>query len=130
MASDHPLNTEKELLTLEERFWKADAAFYQQNLTADALMVFPDPVGVMEKDTTVASIAGAARWVSVSMADVRTLDLAPGAVLLTYRATARREDDSSNYTARVCSVYVDRGAGWKLTYHQQAPLQSPGAEAS
>jgi hypothetical protein len=111
-----------ELLGLEEQFWKGDAEFYQRHLTADAIMAFPDPVGRMGKDATVASIAHAPRWSSVDMSEVATLELGPGAVLLLYRARARREGDSSDYRADVSSIYVDRGAGWQLVFHQQAPI--------
>jgi hypothetical protein len=32
-----------DLIALEEQFWKGDADFSRQRLTAEALMVFPDP---------------------------------------------------------------------------------------
>jgi hypothetical protein len=41
----------------DEQFWKGDADFYRQRLTTEALMVFPDAVGVPGKEETVASIS-------------------------------------------------------------------------
>jgi predicted enzyme related to lactoylglutathione lyase len=38
------MNIAGDLVALEEQFWKGDADFYRQRLTAEALMVFPDPV--------------------------------------------------------------------------------------
>ena len=38
------MNITGDLIALEEQFWKGDADFYRQRLTAEALMVFPDPL--------------------------------------------------------------------------------------
>ena len=43
------MNIAGDLIALEEQFWKGDADFYRQRLTAEALMVFPDPVGGLAK---------------------------------------------------------------------------------
>ena len=51
------MNIAGNLIALEEEFWKGDADFYRQRLTAEALMVFADPVGVLGKEETVASIS-------------------------------------------------------------------------
>jgi limonene-1,2-epoxide hydrolase len=112
---------EGELVALEEQFWVGDAAFYEQNLAPDALMVFPDPVGAMTRHETVASISESARWRSVEMSEVRVLTPADGVAVLAYRADAVRDEPGSRYTARIASVYVDRGDGWKLSFHQHAP---------
>jgi hypothetical protein len=56
------MNIAGDLIALEEQFWKGDADFYRQRLTAEALMVFPDPVGVLGQEETVASISQAPRW--------------------------------------------------------------------
>jgi hypothetical protein len=114
----------RQLLDLEEQFWRGNAEFYRQNLTADALMVLPDPAGVMTRDATVQSIGDSTRWQRVEMSDVTSLELSPGVMLLTYRATASRDSNNSAYTARATSVYVDRGNGPKLAFHQQTPTQA------
>ena len=43
-------------------------------------------------------------------------------VALTYRVTARRTGQTERHRALVSSVYVQRGAGWRLALHQQTPL--------
>jgi hypothetical protein len=46
---------------------------------------------------------------------------AAGFAARAYQATARREGDTSDYSAFVTSVYVRRGKGWQLAMHQQTP---------
>jgi hypothetical protein len=41
------MNIAGDLIALEEQFWKGDADLYQQRLTTEVLMVFPDPIGVL-----------------------------------------------------------------------------------
>jgi hypothetical protein len=44
------MNIAGDLIALEKQFWKGDADFYRQRLTAEALIVFPDAVGVLGKE--------------------------------------------------------------------------------
>ena len=114
------MNIAGDLIALEEQFWKGDADFYRQRLTAEALMVFPDPVGVLGKEETVASISQAPRWRDVEFTEVRAVMLATDAALLVYRATARRAEHAT-YVTRASSVYVRQDGAWKLAFHQQTP---------
>jgi hypothetical protein len=88
------MNNAADLIALEEQFWKGDTDFYRQRLTAEALMVFPDPVGVLGKEETVASISQAPRWRDVELTEVKAVMLATDAALLVYRATAGRAEDA------------------------------------
>ena len=108
------------LIALEEQFWKGNADFYRQRLTADALMVFPDPVGVLGKEETVASISQAPRWRDVEFTEVRAVMLATDAALLVYRATARRVEHAT-YVTRASSAYVRQEGVWTLAFNQQTP---------
>lgn len=121
MAGSMTAELREWLLALEESFWYGDGAFYQQHLAADALMVFGDPVGVLDRETTVRSIADSPRWQQVQLEDVRLAALGADAVVLTYRATARRNEDEPEYRARASSAYVHRGGEWLLAFHQQTP---------
>jgi hypothetical protein len=93
------------MIALEEQFWKGDADFYRQRLTAEALMVFPDPVAVLGKEETVASISEAPRWRDIQFTEIKGVMLATDAALLVYRATARRAENAT-YATRASSVYV------------------------
>jgi hypothetical protein len=114
------MNIAGDLIALEEQFWKGDADFYRQRLTAEALTVFPDPVGVLGKEETVASIVQAPRWRDVEFTEVRAVMLATDAALLVYRATARRAGQVT-YVTRASSVYVRQNGAWTLAFHQQTP---------
>lgn len=107
--------------TFEEQFWRSDADFYEKHLTDTALMVFPAPVGVLDRQAVVASITAAARWDDVAMTNVRTTRPAPNMILLTYAATARRAGDKVDYSALVSSLYVEQDGAWKLAFHQHTP---------
>jgi hypothetical protein len=87
-------------------------------------MVLPDPAGMMTRDATIQCVGDSARWQRVEICDARLLELSPGVILLTYRATASRVSSNSAYAARATSVYVDRGNGLKLACHQQTPTQT------
>ncbi len=114
------MNIAGDLIALEEQFWKGDADFYRRGLTAEALMVFPDPAGVLGKEETVASISQAPRWRDVEFTEVRAVTLAADAALLVYRATARRAEEAP-YVTRASSVYVRHEGAWALAFHQQTP---------
>jgi hypothetical protein len=117
-----PIKLEDHLFSLEEKFWTAGAEYYQHNLAPAAIMIFPDPAGVLVKDEIASSLAGGARWSKVELEEHRLLELSDSAAVVTYKATARRADGKAPYVARASSAYVrDRGA-WKLAFHQQTPL--------
>ncbi len=117
------MELKQELMDLEEKFWKADSDFYERRLTDESLLVFQDPVGVLTKRETVASLAGAPRWTEVAFRDPHVAELGEGVALLSYRARARREPGDPEYVVLASSVYVRGGpeGPWRLAFHQQTP---------
>jgi hypothetical protein len=114
------------LVELERGFWEADADYYDRNLAPDAVMVLPDPAGLMDRDAVVQAIGTSARWVDLRMDDVRMIRLGQDVAALAYRAAARRSDGGSPYTALVTSVYARDAGAWKLVLHQQTPGDPSG----
>lgn len=110
------------LFGMEEQFWLKGAEHYAGNLSPSALMVFPDPAGVLVKDEIERSVSGTSRWSDVALEEHRLMELNDGAALVTYKATARREGAKKPYVARASSAYVHDGRRWKLAFHQQTPL--------
>ena len=113
--------THDELLDLERAFWGAagNGAVYRDNFADDGVCVFP--MGVFDKETTMAAVDAAEPWVEVLLDDVKTIPLAGDATSVIYRATARRRSDGEPYKAHIASTYVRRGGTWLLTVHQQTP---------
>jgi hypothetical protein len=112
---------EKQLLQLEERFWKGDADFYRQHLTDDSLMVFAEPVGILTKDQTIQAVAAGPRWAEVEFREARVVRLTDRVAIVIYKARARQEGGDSVYSPLVSSAYVNRQGSWKLAVHQQTP---------
>ena len=111
-----------EIEELERRGWAAlsgpdGAAFYQDAMAEDGLMVFPGVV--MDKATAIATIREVQPWSKFELSDVRTAT-DENAALVTYRATAQR-GDQPEYVAVMSSVYVRRAGRWLLLLHQQSP---------
>jgi len=115
------MKREQELWELEKEFWRGDAEFYERTLADKALMVFPAPIGIMDRATAVGSIRSAARWRNVSFRDKHLLPAGQGAVVLAYCVQADRGGKDSRYAAHCSSVYTRGDGGWHLVLHQQTP---------
>jgi hypothetical protein len=112
------------LLSLEEQGWEAllrgsGAEFYQENLAADALMIFP--FGVLSREQAVEAIRAAPPWVSFRLEEPRVVQLTSDSAILTYRATAQRAGDEP-YRALMTTVFVKQEGSWKTAFHQQTPV--------
>ena len=125
-----PIRLEDHLFSLEEKFWTEGAAYYQRHLASAAIMVFPDPAGVLIKDEIASSLGAGTRWSSVALEEHRLLELSERSAVVTYKATAKRADGAEPYVARASSAYVRDGAAWKLAFHQQTPVDQSAIAAS
>jgi hypothetical protein len=114
-----------QLVELERRFWTGGAEFYRENLTESALMAFPEPLGLMGRESAIEAVAQAPRWEKVELEEARVLRFAPDVAALAYKALAWREGKEGPYSAVVSSTYVRGGGAWRLGFHQQTP--APGA---
>jgi uncharacterized protein (TIGR02246 family) len=115
------------IVTLERRGWEAlcgpeGAAFYEELMADDGLMVFPGLV--LDKAATLRAIAEAPPWSTFELDDVREITPSPDSALVTYRASARR--GSGGYEANMTSVYAHRDGRWRLLLHQQTPIPDAG----
>jgi uncharacterized protein (TIGR02246 family) len=112
----------REIEELERSGWHAlsgpdGAAFYEDAMAEDGLMVFPGMV--MDKPTAIATIREVQPWSRYELADVRVAaDV--NAALVTYRAKAQRAGEPE-YEAVMSSVHVRRDGRWLLLLHQQSP---------
>lgn len=115
------MDLEGHLLGIEQQFWRGDVEFYLEMLTPEALMVFPQPVGVMTTAEAIRSVGTSQRWLEVALEDARVVRLADDVALVTYTARAMREGTSSSFKTLASSVYVVRDGAWRLAFHQRTP---------
>ena len=117
------MRLEDDLFAIEEKLWTEGGDYCARHVAPAAMMVLPEPTGVLVKDE-IASSLQAGRWSEVSLEEHRVLELGEGSALVTYKATALRGDEAP-YVARASSAYVRDGAAWKLAFHQETPIVPP-----
>lgn len=110
-----------ELWELERGFWLGGADVYEQHLGPEALMVFPSPVGMLERNGVIESIRNAPRWTSVRFPRQRCIVPSVDVVVLAYSVQADRGSADSRYEAQCTSTYVRLRDTWRLVMHQQCP---------
>ena len=111
----------EQLYEIEKNFWTGDTRYYRENLAEKCMVVFTEMAGLKTREEVASMITDPQRWQDLRLTDQNAIDLADGAVLLSYRATARRENGEP-YEARVSTVYVKEQGRWKMAFHQQTPL--------
>jgi hypothetical protein len=113
------------LLEIERKFWQGGAEFFRQNILQETLMVFPDPVGVLDAEASIEATANAPRWSEVSFEEPRLIRMGDTVAIIVYKALALRAGATDPYTPLASSVYVRAGEGWILGFHQQTvPFRS------
>lgn len=115
------VDPKQSLLELERQLWNADREFYRETLSEDAMMVFPEPTGILERSDILDSLGGGGRWQSIEFGDVRLVESGDDIAQLVYRAVAERTEDGSEYSALVTTTYVRENGTWNLLSHQQTP---------
>jgi hypothetical protein len=111
------------LLTIERDFWISPdrRPFYEANLTADAVMVFPAPFGIVGRAGAINAAEQAPVWEDVELEETQVVGVTDTSATLVYKATGRRPGGSV-YRTYATSVYVRDGDSWKLALHQQTPI--------
>jgi hypothetical protein len=116
------MSTENDLYKVEEKLWTGGSEDYRRHVDDTCLTVFTEMAGVLDKEK-IAQSADERRWSGVKMARKGFIEPTDDTAILSYEASARRADGKP-YNALVSSGYVRRGRDWKLTFHQQTPLDS------
>lgn len=114
----------------ELRFWTDDASYYEDTLTPSALMVLPDPAGVMDRNATIAAIRSAPRWKNVVFQSQSVFTPHDYITMLVYDAHADRGTPESRYIARCSSTYVYDNGEWKMALHHQTCLEPRASKAA
>jgi hypothetical protein len=106
---------------LEERFWTEGSDYYEAHTAGGCVMVFPEPVGRLDRDAVITAIRTGPRWDRVVLTDTFSASIDQRVSLFTYRAAAQR-DDGVEYAALASSMYVYEESAWLLVFHQQTPV--------
>ena len=119
------MSKNEELWQLEEQFWLGGPDFYEHTLAREALMVLPQPVGVLDRAATVASIHSGSRWRNVNLTERRHVQASRSTVVLSYTVRADRGSPETSYAAQCSSTYVVESGRWVLVLHHQTPASQP-----
>lgn len=119
------MTTDHELLDLERSGWEAlstsgeaAAAFYEEVLADEVLMLLPGGMVIDDRAQIVEAMQGPP-WTSYELSDERVLTLDETSAVVAYYGRARRGD--VDYTALFNSTYVQHNGRWRLVLHQQTP---------
>lgn len=111
--------TEPEFWELEEGFWKNGPEYYLSRMANGAVMIFPEPTGILTGKAILDALETGPRWSSV-LIDDRTIARDDNTVVLAYRARGIRDAGAPCF-ATCSSTYVGDGTIWRLLSHHQTP---------
>ncbi|CTQ51127.1 hypothetical protein [Jannaschia donghaensis] len=111
-----------DLWTLERRLWIEGTDAFAELMDIEAVMVFPEPIGILFDGDILSEMDVAARWDEIEMS--RKVDRRRDAlVILNYVAQARRGDGTS-YRAMCTSVWQQMDVGYRIVSHHQTPTKA------
>lgn len=113
--------TEKAVWDLERGFWLDGEAHFRKVMAERCVMVFAEPVGIIEGEAIVESLSQMPRWATVEMSQRTFSTIGGGVVVLAYRAEAAR-DGADTYRALCSSTYAKQDGEWRLVQHQHTPV--------
>jgi hypothetical protein len=112
--------TDAEFWEVERGLWLEGPGAFRRWVSESCLMVFPEPVGILEFNAVLDSVGGGARWRQVTLRGPVLRRVGTEAAVLAYRAEAER-GDGTPYRALCSSSYVRDAGDWWLVQHQQTP---------
>ena len=120
------MTTSTELIELERSAWEAmstsgdaAAAYYEERLAKDVLLLFPGGMVIDDRAQVIQSMQDVG-WESYDLQDERVLSLGDDAAVVAYRGRAKRGE--MDYEALFNSTWVREGGDWRLAVHQQTPV--------
>lgn len=114
---------EQDLVALERQFWNGDAAFYRKHLDEKCLTVFEEMAGVFDKDDVAQQAGTGNRWRIQQIQTKGFLQPTDDTAIVSCEVHAKR-GTGEPYHALTSSGYIRRHGEWKMTFHQQTPLES------
>jgi len=93
-----------------------DVAFFERNLTDDAMMIFPGAGNTYTKEQCVASMSDHPPYLKYDLSDPKIVHIGESTAVLTHRATVMNAADEKPRSVVVSTVLVQ--PGWRLALHQ------------
>ena len=122
-ASDTAL--QDELFEVEQGFWLSGEEHFRSHVDEQCLLAFPqagEMHGVHGREAVAASVSTQpGRWRDLAISSRHMVQPTDEVAIISYRADVKRFDGEP-YAALVSSVYVKRGDGWKLAFHQHSVI--------
>lgn len=119
--------TDAEFWEIERELWLGGQRVFRRWMSADCLMVFPEPAGILTGPAILDSLSAGPRWNEVNLEVCHLRRNGTASVVLAYRAAARRPDGEL-YWALCSSGYVLDAGAWWLVHHQQTRASSSASE--
>jgi hypothetical protein len=115
---------QQDLVALERQFWTGDANFYRQHLDEKCLTVFQEHAGVFSREDVALQATDPKRWHVQQIQAKGFLQPTEDTAIVTCEVYAKRSTGEPHHTL-TSSGYIRRHGEWKMTFHQQTPLESP-----
>ncbi|HEX9965667.1 MAG TPA: DUF4440 domain-containing protein [Allosphingosinicella sp.] len=105
----------------ETSLWLGGEDVYRERVSAECLMVLPEPPFAMSGEQAIEAVAKTPRWSQVELADLRIRRPQEALIVIAYEARASRGGQS--YRAWCTSTYRRAGhEAWEVVQHQQSLL--------
>lgn len=98
-----------------------DAAFFERNLTDDAMLIYPGAGNTYTKARCVATMGDHPPYLKYDLADPRIVHIGESTAVLTHRATVMHTADEKPKSVVVATVLVQQGGTRRLALHQWTP---------
>lgn len=108
-----------DLWDLERRLWIEGQDAFAELMDMQAVMIFPEPIGILYDGNILSEVEIAPSWCDVAMTD-RIRRQRDKLVILNYRAEACRAG-AKPYRAMCTSIWQEAGTGPRIVGHQQTP---------
>jgi hypothetical protein len=121
-----PVTDDEQVWQYEEMFWLNGAAFFRKHIDRKALVVLPEPLGIIMGEQILEHVSDMPRWEVVEFKE-RFCVGRDDSLVVAYRVAANRAG-MDTYHARCSSSYVRRNGVWYLLSHQQTPMNASRRE--
>jgi hypothetical protein len=108
------------LWLLEEAFWTSGRDSARTATAADAIVIFPYPLGILQGDAIWTHPMADTGWRLIEVAD-RSVVREGAVAVLAYRVRAQK-NDGTVHEALCASTWLNDAGRWVRLSHQQTPV--------